>query len=144
MKKTLIYILFATLSIVIVSCKKTSPGDNYDFSNSLPPYVTLSSKSISVSSGTSSAKVSFNMRTALEQDVTITYNLTGIVNANNQTLVIPKETTIASASIARPTTGATTGTATLTVVKAVKVDGTALTIGQNNVASSQVATITFK
>ncbi|MBW4890039.1 hypothetical protein KXQ82_09945 [Mucilaginibacter sp. HMF5004] len=144
MKKITLYILFALVTgIGFQSCKKASPGDNYDFSNSIPPYVTLTSKSVSVAAGTNTGNVNINVRDVLEQAVTITYNLSGIVTATNQTVVLPKETLSVNAVVTRPATGTTTGNVNLTIVKATKADGTAMTIGQDNVAANQVAVVKF-
>lgn len=143
--KKLIYICLL-MPLAFQSCKKEfSPGDNYDFSNSLPPYVAFRALTpITVKEG-ASASLPFGMRTSLQQTVTVTYSVTGAVNLANQMFVIPKEATSANGSVAIPAgtivAPATTATATVTIVKAVKEDGTALTIGANNVASAQTITL---
>jgi hypothetical protein len=144
MKKITLYILIALVTgMAFQSCKKASPGDNFDFSNSLPPYVTLTSKSITVASSAASGNVNINVRDVLQQNVTITYNLSGIVTATNQTVVLPKETLSVNVAVNRPTSGTTTGTVNLTIVSAIRADGTPMTIGQDNVAANQVAVVKF-
>jgi len=140
MKKIKIILYFVIVCLSLQACKKDSPGDNYDFSNSLPPYVTLTSKTVSATAG-GSANVAINVRTALEQDVIITYNVSGGITLSNQTVTLKKETYTVNAVVPVP---AGTGTAKLTIVKAVKADGSSMTIGQDNVAANQVATITWK
>lgn len=138
MKKILMAILI--LSACFQACDKTSPGDNYEFSNALPPYVTISSLTPITVYQDTTLNVTFQMRTSLQQTVTITYNVAGAVNMPDQTVVINRDKTSAVAAVTIP---GTTATATLTLVKAVTADGKSLTIGQNNVASAQNVTITI-
>ena len=145
MKKILIPILILSAAACFQACDKTSPGDNYDFTNSLPPYVTISSLAPITVYQDTTVNITFQMRTSLQQPVTVTYDVTGAVNMPNQTAVINIDKTSAVAAVTIPgniiTTPGTTATATLTLVKAVTADGKNLTIGQNNVASSQMVTI---
>ena len=145
MKKILFFLLLPA-ACMVVSCEKAeSPGDNYDFSNSLPPYVTLSSTAAKTVRQGNSTTVNFVMRTALQEAVTVYYNISGAVNLTNQTVVIERDKTTATATINIPAgvivPPATTATATLTLVKAVKADGTLLTIGQRNTPATQKVTI---
>lgn len=156
MKKLLIYICLLLPIVAFQSCKKEfSPGDNYGVSDPLPPYAAFSSTAaVSVKLDANrttpgSASIEFILRTALQQDVTITYSVTGALTLTNQTAVIPKNTTSTTTpanppSIPDPipvriTVPANTapGTAVVTLVSAKAADGTALTIGANNVASAQ-------
>ena len=145
MKK--IFLALSAFSIFcIISCKQDdSPGDNYEFSNTLPPYVALSSTSTKTVRQGNAATFTFQMRTAMQQAVTITYNVTGAVTLNNQTVVIERDKTSAVATVNIPNgvivPPATTATATLTVVKAVTADGMQLTLGQKNNPASQKVTI---
>jgi hypothetical protein len=144
MKK--IFLLLAISGGLLTSCEKEdSPGDNYDFSNTLPPYVTLSSTATKTVAQGGSTTFNFVMRTALQEAVTVYYNVTGDVNLTNQTVVIDRDKTTATASVTIPagtiTPPATTATATLTLVKAVTASGRELTIGQRNTPATQKVTI---
>lgn len=129
------------------ACDKTSPGDNYDFSNSMPPYVTISNLTERTVYQDTTLNITFQMRTALQQNVTVTYTVTGAVNLPDQTVVINRDKTTAVAPVTIPpntiTTPGDTATATLTLLKAVTDGGKNLTIGQNNVASAQKVIITI-
>ncbi|SMC73789.1 hypothetical protein SAMN04488101_102598 [Pedobacter nyackensis] len=142
--KKIIVLLSITAVFLLQACEKKGPGDNYDFSNSLPPYVALSSTAaVSVKQGTA-ANISFLVKTAIQQQVTITYKVTGAINIPSATVVLNREAFTVAASI--PTAGsivapATTATATLTLVSAVKADGTVLTIGSKNDPQNQKVVI---
>ena len=141
MKKIFISIL--TLAAMVQSCDKhVSPGDYFDLSNTLPHYVALSSTADKTVKQGSSTTVAFQLRTALQQKVTVYYDVTGGgVNLNNQTVVIDLERTSATATIDIPANvivaPATSATATLTLVKAVADDGALLTIGAKNNPQTQ-------
>ncbi|WEK19400.1 MAG: hypothetical protein P0Y49_21735 [Candidatus Pedobacter colombiensis] len=146
MKKILILMTIMT-AFLLQSCDKKGPGDNYDFSNSLPPYVALTATTpITVKKGTV-ANVSFLVKTAIQQAVTITYKVEGAVNLPSQTVVLPRgvlTTTIAVPTVAAVITPpATSTTATLTLLSAVKADGTVLTIGSKNNPADQKVLITI-
>lgn len=134
------------LSVCVLSCsKKDSPGDNWDFSNTLPPYVALSSTaSKTVKQGTSTT-VTFQLRTAQQQKVTVYYDVTGGgVNLTNQSVVIDRDKVSSIATINIPNVivaPATSATATLTLVKATNESGTMLTVGSRNNPASQKVTI---
>ena len=91
MKK--IIILFSILVITVLqACKKDpSPGDNFDFSNSLAPYVTITSlDDVEVEPG-KVASIDLQMRTSLQQKVTVTYKVEGAINIPSATAVFDKE-----------------------------------------------------
>lgn len=145
MKKIFLYISVLGL-LGIVSCEKdASPGDNYDFSTSLPAYVALSSTAAKTVTQGTSTTVTFQMRTAMQQKVTVYYDVTGGgVNLLNQTAVIDRDKTSIVATVNIPVvivSPATTATATLTLVKAVADDGTLLTIGSKNNPTTQKLTL---
>jgi len=149
MKKLIIYICLLLPLVGFQSCKKAySPGDNYDFSNPLPPYVAFkSTAAVSVKlkadhTTAGSATFGFLTRTALQQAITVTYTITGgALAAANQTVVIPRDAvTSANVVIAVPANTAP-GTSTVTLNKAVAADGTVLTIGPDNVAANQTLKI---
>ncbi len=131
--------------VAFQSCKKEiSPGDNYDFSNSLPPYINIRTTPLTVKQG-ATATFAFTMRTAFQQPVTVVYSVSGAVTLANQTATIPKDVVTANGSFVVPANTivapATTATATVTLVSATTADGTQLTIGQNNVAANQKFTL---
>src|SRR5688572_50013 len=100
MKKLIIYICLILPVVAFQSCKKEfSPGDNYGVTDPLPPYAAFSSTAAvkvelnadHITPG--SATIEFILRTALQQDVTITYSVSGALTLANQTAVIKKNTT---------------------------------------------------
>ncbi|HWJ92769.1 MAG TPA: hypothetical protein VNR87_16750 [Flavisolibacter sp.] len=144
--KKIFFILTAFSAFCLASCEQDdSPGDNYDFSNSLPPYVALSSTATKTVKQGGSTTFTFQTRTAMQQQITVTYNVTGAVTLNNQTVVIDRDKTSAVATVNIPNgvivPPATSATATLTLVKAVTADGRELTLGQKNNPASQKVTI---
>lgn len=149
MKKISKIFSIALLSLTMLafqSCDKDTGSDGFDFSNSLPPYVALSSTAAKTVKQGSSTKVTFNMRTGLQEAVTVTYNVIGGgLNLNNQTVTIDRNKTTADATINIPAgiivAPATTATAVLTVVKAVTASGTQLTLGQKNTPATEKVTI---
>jgi hypothetical protein len=146
--KKICFALFI-LSIMIVSCTKyESPGFNYDLTETLPAYVALSSTAAKTVKQGTSTTVTFQMRTAMQQKVTVFYEVTGGgVNLVNQTVEIDREKTTAVATINIPANvivpPATSASATLTLVKAVREDGTQLTIGSKNNPQTQKVPITI-
>lgn len=145
MKKIFLYIAVIAL-LSTQSCDKySSPGDEYDFSNSLPPYVALSSTAAKTVKQGTSTTVTFQLRTSLQQAATVTYDVTGGgVNLTNQTAVIDRDKTSVIATVNIPVVivaPATTATATLTLVKATTADGRLLTIGAKNNPATQKVTI---
>jgi hypothetical protein len=145
MKK--IFFAIFILATIVQSCDKhESLGDNYDLSNTLPPYVALSSTAAKTVKQGASTTVTFQLRTAMQQKVTVYYDVTGGgVNLTNQTVVIDREKTSATATINIPANvivaPATTAKATLTLTKAVTESGTMLTIGSKNTPETQKVTI---
>lgn len=130
---------------LLQSCEKKGPGDNYDFTNSLPPYVALSSTAAKTIKQGASGTFTFVMKTSMQQAVTVTYNVSGAVTLTGQTATIVRDALSGTATVAIPAgtivSPATSAVATLTVVKAVKADGTVLTLGSTNNAAAQKVTI---
>lgn len=147
MKKISIIIsIFALAGLLsLQSCDKDTGADGFDFSNSLPPYVALSSTAGRTISQDTTISFSFVMRTGLQQAVTVTYNVSGAVNLMNQTAVIDRNKTSVAVNVKFPDNlvvpPATSTTATLTLVKAVTADGKELTIGQKNTPATEKVTI---
>ncbi len=118
--------------------------EGIDLSNTLPPYVELKSTSAMEVEQGKAAAVTFQMRTGLQQKVTITYDVTGAINLPNQTLVLNRDEL--SGTVNLPTAGtivppATSATATVTLKSAVTENGTQLTLGSKNNPASQKMTI---
>lgn len=146
MKKIFLSVAVIATALIQSCSQKDSPGDNYDLSNSLPPYVALSSTAAKTVKQGMSTTFTFQLRTALQQTVTVYYDITGGgVNLTNQTVVIDRDKISAVATVNIPANvivpPATTATAMLTLVKAVAADGTMLTLGSKNDPSSQKVTI---
>jgi len=146
MKKIIFAILL--LSVSRVACKKDYQGETYDFSNSVEPYVTLTSTAERKVKQDTTINFTFQMRTALQQTVTVTYSVTGAINKPDQTVIIDRDKTTAVAPLVIPgnlvTAPATTATATLTLVKAVTADGKNLSIGHSIPAANQKVVITIR
>ncbi len=145
MKKIFLYISVIAL-LGTQSCDKySSPGDEYDFSNSLPPYVALSSTAAKTVKQGTSTTFTFQLRTSLQQATTVTYDVTGGgVNLTNQTAIIDRDKTSVVATVNIPVVivaPATTATAILTLVKATTADGKLLTVGAKNTPATQKVTI---
>ena len=146
MKKIVAIILLSSFVFLLSCNKEDSPGYNYDLnSNVLPPYVTLSSTAAKTVAQGGSVNFTFQMRTAQQQAVTVYYDVTGDINLTSQTVMIDRDKTSAVATVNIPNNvivaPATTATATLTLVKAEKADGTLLTIGSKNNPATQKVTI---
>lgn len=148
MKK--IIILFSILTLAVLqSCKKDpSPGDNFDFSNSLPPYVTIESLDDVEAAPGDNVKITLQMRTSLQQAVTATYKVEGALNIASATVVFAKEAKQAIVTLAIPTNAivppATSSEVTFTLLKAQTADGRLLTIGQNADAAAQKVLIAIE
>lgn len=146
MKK--IVLAFCLLAVASQSCDKhESPGDNYDLTNTLPPYVALSSTTPKTVQQGTATTVTFNLRTAMQQKVTVYFDVTGAVNLANQTVVIERDKTSAVATINIPAgvvvPPATTADATLTLTKGIAENGTELTVGTKNNPATQKVPITI-
>jgi hypothetical protein len=144
MNKALL-ILSVAGTLFFASCDKESSGTINDFSNSLPAYVDLAGAqdTLEVSEGDSVA-LTFNMRTAIQQAVTITYSVSAPVSLTDQTVVIPRNLLKGTGSFKIPegvvTDPSGSEYATMTVTKATTADGESLTLGRYNDATTQVKT----
>ncbi len=141
--KKLIILLTITATFLLQSCDKKGPGDNYDFSNSLPPYVELSAKTnLSVVEGTSTT-IAVRLKTAIQQDVIVKYSVTGAF-ATTGTVTIPREALTANITLAIPASlvpaGSPSATAVFKITGATK-GGENLTIGALGTASNEVRNI---
>lgn len=143
--KKLIILLSLTAVFFLQSCEKKGPGDNYDFSNSLPAYVALTSTAAKTIKEGASGTFTFSVRTAIQQTITVKYKVDGAFNLPDQTVTFAREAMTSVATVTVPAgvivAPATTATATLTLVSATTADGNALTIGSKNDAATQKVTI---
>ncbi len=136
MKRTYISLL-VIIAFAFVACDKESGGTEYDFSNSLPSYITLTDAqsripdTIDVVSG-DEIPVTFTMRTGQSKVVTVTYNVTGGFELANQTVDIERYKTNKDVIVAVPGDAEPGSLAAINLVSAVKSDGSALTIGRYN------------
>jgi hypothetical protein len=144
MKKLLI--AFTIIISGLQACNKDDAAtEGFDFNSTLPPYVELSSMAAKTVKQGASTTITFQMRSAMQQAVTVTYNVTGAVNLTNQTAVIDRNKLTVAVPIAIPNNiivaPATTATATLSIIKATTASGTELTVGQKNIPGNQKVTI---
>lgn len=142
-----ILIIISLFALGFQACNKDEAGTaGIIINNVIPPYVELTSTAAKTVKQGASTSVTFRMRTALQEAVTVTYSVTGGgVNLTNQTVVIPRNSLTAAATINIPAgvivAPATAATATLTLVKAVTASNRTLTIGQKNDPATQVVTV---
>jgi hypothetical protein len=144
--KKITLLLFLFMTMAFVACEKDdAKTEGIDLSNTLEPYIEFTSTAAKTVKQGQSASVGFTMRTGLQQKVTVYYDVTGAVNLPNQTLVLDKEAVTGTATISIPANAivapATSATATVTLKRAVKEDGTELTIGSKNQPESQKVTL---
>lgn len=124
------------------SCTKDYVGDTYDFSNSLPAYVEIATKTAKTLKQGTALSVSVQMRTALTDDVTVTYQITGTTATIQGTIVIPRNTVKATASVTLPTgivvAPATSVSAQFKIVSAIRGTTENLRIGFNGAATEVI------
>lgn len=143
MKNIALY-LFAFIILTVVSCKKDYKGDTYDFSDSKAAYVEFSSKdSATVVQGTTFTTV-VQMRTALTENVTVNYTITGTTATISGSFIILRNTVKVTGSITLPAGIVAPGTVVLAQLKLVSAfKGTEpLRIGFNG-ASTEVIALTI-
>jgi hypothetical protein len=135
--KKIIVLLSLTAAFLLQACEKKGPGDNYDFSNSLPPYVEISDKAqLKVVEGTN-AVIQVRLKTAVQEPVIVSYAISGTF-ATSGTVTIPRDALVANVTIPIPAN--TSGNATFKITDAVK-GSTKLTIGAKGVNSNEVRSI---
>ena len=74
--KNISLLIFALILITANGCKKSYIGDTYDFTNTTATYVELASKKDITAMQGSVIKVTTQMKTALTEDVTVSYTIT--------------------------------------------------------------------
>ena len=145
MKKILFSLIFLPL-LILCSCDKEGPGDNYNFDNVVAPYVAFNSTAgVGAVQGTS-LSVPIIVRTAIQEDLNITIAISGAF-VREQSIVLPKGTTSVNASIAIPTgiivAPATSATATLAITRAISASGIEFSIGRLANPDTQRKSITI-
>jgi hypothetical protein len=135
MKRLSISIL-AIIAIALTACDKESSGTEFEFSNMLPPYVTVTDgdpepDTLKVVPGEESAIV-FSVRMGLSKSVKVTYNIAGFIQQSNQTVDIDKYTLTAEVPFTVADNQAIGSLAEVTTVSAARSDGVALTVGRYN------------
>lgn len=132
-----------TACLLLQACDKKGPGDNYDFSNSLPPYVEITTKTnLSVVEGTT-ATIAVRLKTSVQENVVVSYSVTGAFTTTG-TVTIPRDALSADVTLAIPSSLVPSGSATSTAVFKItgaKKGNTDLTIGALGVNSSEVRNI---
>jgi len=108
MKNIGIFII-ACLALTTVGCKKSYVGDTYDFSNSLPSYAEFASKTALTAKQGASINVVVQMKTALTEDVTVNYEITGTTAVITGSAVILRNTVKVTKAIVLPTGIVATG-----------------------------------
>ncbi|RYZ61001.1 MAG: hypothetical protein EOO14_06190 [Chitinophagaceae bacterium] len=145
MKRISILFLLFTATLFVACEKDDANTRGIDLSNTLEPYIEFTSTAAKTVKQGASTTLGLTMRTGLQQKVTVYYDVTGAVNLPNQTLVLDREALTGQAAISIPANvivaPATTATATVTLKKAVKEDGTELTLGAKNAPALQVVTL---
>lgn len=127
-KKILIFVLLVGLGLV--SCDKQSPGDEYDFSNAVSPYVTLDNEEDIFVEPDSEAGIVFRMRSALQEKVELIYNASGAINLSNQKVAIERNRLTAEVKLTIPASTPTPSEIKVAIVSAKTEKGTELRIGQ--------------
>lgn len=125
---------------MIMGCDKEGPGDNYNFDNKVPPYVALSSTAeVNIEEG-ATAIIPLEVRTAIQEDLTITLSVSGAINAD-QTVVLSKGTMSVDAELPIPAgtvvPPATAATATVSLSRAISAGGIEFSIGRLNNPETQ-------
>lgn len=144
MKKILAFIL--PLALLFQSCDKDDAGlDGIDLSNSVAPYVELTSIGNTTVYQDTTIVFTFQMRTAFQEPVTVTYSLSGDINEPNKTVVIDRNKLTANVDVVIPdniiVAPATTAQVVLTLNSARTASGRDLTIGAKNQPATQKKTI---
>lgn len=86
--KLVLLALFATC-LSFTACEEDK--DSYDFSESMPAYVEIKSKTALTVEEGATATVTFQSREAFQQAKTLTYEIAGAYNATG-TVVLPRNT----------------------------------------------------
>ena len=149
--KTNISILFISLlATTFFACDKTNEGDNYLKGEFVTQYVEITAAFeddpdldyVAAVEGEEDFLVTFQVRNAFQQEIIVSYDVSGAINLPNQTVVIPRGQLSVDVEIPLPqgtvVPPATHADALVTLKKGVLKDGTALRIGYNTDPADQV------
>lgn len=139
MKKIFYLLFFIGVFAFLQSCDKEGPGDNYDFSNSVAPYVKITSKGARSAKASSTLNIALDMRNSIQEEVTVTYSVSGAVSIASATAKFAREARSLNAPVVIP--AGANGAATFTLLKAVTASGRDLRIGFNNAPEMEKVTI---
>jgi hypothetical protein len=130
MMKFVKYTGYLALCLLVMSCEEFE-DDSYDFSNSLPQFVELSSGSDVAATPGDTVTVNVRVRENLFSDINVGWETTGNLTTSG-TVVIPRDNLSTSFDLILPDTP---GEATVTLVS---VDN-GLSLGRPNAASSAIS-----
>ncbi|HEY8690269.1 MAG TPA: hypothetical protein VIM07_13620 [Chitinophagaceae bacterium] len=137
--------LFVFIIVGFTSCSKEYTGDSFDTSTSLAPYVEIATKTAQTVKQGASFSVSVQMRTALTENVTVNYTVTGTSATIQGSIVIPRNTLKATSIVTIPTgvvvAPATSVVAQFKIVSAIR-GSESLRIGYKD-PTKEVITITI-
>ena len=139
--KNIALILIAVVGLTLGSCNKSYPGDTYDFTNTTAQFVEFAPKDDITANQGSSFIATVRMRTALTEDVTVKYQITGTSATITGNIVIVRNTVKTAASIMLPSGIVAPGSmvqAQLMLVSAAKGTST-LKVGANGAAGEVIA-----
>ncbi|SFC47955.1 hypothetical protein SAMN05421747_11240 [Parapedobacter composti] len=141
MKRVCVFLYMLPLLSIMAACEEESLGDNFNFDQKVAAYVAFNSTAaVNVKEG-EDVTFSFEVRTAMQQDITITYVVSGDFDIDEQSVVLPRNSMSVSTTLSIPegtiVEPATTATATVSLLKAVTSDGRELSIGRLNDPETQ-------
>lgn len=127
------YFVFSFVILALASCEKDYPGDSYDFSASVAPFVELAAKTTAtVKQGANHTSV-VQIRTAFQEDLTVGYQITGDYTASG-TVVLPRNSRTVNLVIAIPAglvvDPAVSISSVLKIVSATRASGEPVIIGR--------------
>lgn len=132
------------LSITIVSCDKENSGDNYLKGTFVAPYLAFDANQIEATQGANSV-VPLTIATAFQQDLTVTYSISGAFTKGNTTITIPRNELGAEIEVVVPpnliTIPGDTVYANVTLISGVLKDGTILRVGKQGDTANETAVI---
>ena len=140
MKKT--FLISIVLSVVVFqACDKAGLGDAVYLSNTVAPYASIPDTEPIVVVQGEEAEVTFAVRTAFQEEVTLYYNVSGAIDLPDQSAVLERNKTSTTVSIPVPdglvNSVDETAEAVVTLTKATTAGGTELRIGAINDPENQ-------
>ncbi|RXK82986.1 hypothetical protein [Filimonas effusa] len=136
-KYSVIYMAFFFV-LIFTACKKESSGDNVLEGTFTVPYVdaVFDNSSIVAPPRDTTIDIHFVLKRAVNQNTTISYSISGITTAANQTITIDRQELEAVKSVSVPK--GTQGQIIVTVTKAVFADNTALNLGYQGTTTDAI------